>query len=190
VLNDASGQDLLLAESMARRICHDFAGLAGTLDGLTELAGEDPEAAALAHETARLLALRLRLLRGAWGGVEGALDGMAIAMLACGLPGSERLHVECGALRGALEGPAARLCLCMLVVGAGGMPRGGTISLGGNTGGIWLRMQGKQAAWPQLHGEGAFADPRGMPAWLCHRVAAQHGWHIATEADRVVASPR
>ena len=192
------GKPYLLAENVARRICHDFASLLGTLNGLTELSAEDPEAALLATETARRLVARLQLVRGAWGGGGDDLDAAAITALADGLPGAERLRVDCTALVGVLEGVAARLCLCLLLTGAGAMPRGGTITVGsedsaeGGHPGIWVQLDGPRAAWPASLTEPADAseaDPRGLPAALCQLLAAGSLWRISVEDARAVARP-
>ena len=192
------GTAFLLAENVARRICHDFASLLGTLNGLTELSAEDPEAALLAAETARRLVARLQLVRGAWGGGGDDLDAAAIMGLAEGLPGAERLRVDCAALEGVLEGVAARLCLCLLLTGAGAMPRGGTIRVGsagcaeGGCPGIWVALDGPRAAWPASLTEptdASEADPRGLPAALCQLLAAGSLWRISVEDTRAVARP-
>ena len=182
-------EGFLLAENVARRICHDFASLLGTLNGLTELSAEDPEAALLARETARRLVARLQLVRGAWGGGGDDLDGAAIMALAEGLPGAERLVVDCSALDGVLEGVAARLCLCLLLAGAGAMPRGGIIRVGGGGQDVWVELDGPRAAWPVSLAAptDASADPRDLPAVLCQVLAAASGWRIVVEAARARA---
>jgi hypothetical protein len=172
VLAVREGDALGLAEGVARRICHDFAGLLGTLDGLT----------ALAAETAGRLAARVRLLRGAWSGGVEALDAAALLALAHGLPGGERLHVDCADLAGALEGDAARLCLCLMLVGAQSMPRGGTLHVGAAMGEVWMVLQGADAAWPQVASMAGVAGvedgPRVVPALLCGLLLARLGWRL------------
>jgi histidine phosphotransferase ChpT len=182
------GDALGLAEGVARRMCHDFAGLLGTLDGLTALAAEDAEAAALAVETAGRLAARVRLLRGAWGGGVEALDAAALLALAHGLPGGERLRVVCAHVAGAVEGDAARLCLCLMLVGAQAMPRGGTLHVGAAADEVWVALAGAGAAWPaaalRAGGPAVEEGPLAVPAVLCGLLAARLGWRLWVDGLR------
>jgi histidine phosphotransferase ChpT len=190
---EAQDERLMLAQAVARRLCHDMAGLLGTLGGTLELIGEEPDAAALAGETAAVLSARVRLLRGAWGGGVEALDQAAIAALAPGLPGAERLQLNCDALAEPLEGAAARLCLCLLLVGAAGLPKGGTLVVGGAEAAIWVELQGPGAAWPRVLSEDvrcAWAEvdlPRALPAALCRLLADAEGWSVTVAGMRVSA---
>jgi histidine phosphotransferase ChpT len=191
---EAQDERLVLAQAVARRICHDLAGLLGTLGGTLELIGEEPDAADLAGETAAVLTARVRLLRGAWGGGVEALDQSAIAALMPGLPGFERLQLNCAALTQPLEGAAARLCLCLLLVGAAGLPKGGTLVLGGHEAAIWLELQGPGAEWPHVLSEDAQSTwaeadlPRGLPAALCRLLAEAAGWTLSVAGVRVSAA--
>lgn len=63
----------LLGEALAARLCHDLAGLAGTVSNLLEFAddaSQADEAIPLARDAARQLVRRLRVARAAWGGPE------------------------------------------------------------------------------------------------------------------------
>jgi histidine phosphotransferase ChpT len=193
MLEETQVAPLDLVARVAARICHDFAGLLGTLDGLTALAGEDAEAAALAHETARRLSARVRLLRCAWAGVDEVVDAAAVAALAFGLHGGERLLVDTAALKGALDGRAARLCVCLLIVAAGALPRGGKIVLGGNQDGFWVSIEGRNAAWPDALAKpppAAPCGPREMPVFLCNALAREAGWRIHLHNARATAQPQ
>ncbi len=185
--------DLRLAQAVARRLCHDLAGPVGTLGGALELIGEAPEAASLASEAAATIGARLRLLRGAWGGGVEALDRAALAGLAPGLPGFERLRLNATAVEQALDGTAARLCLCLLLVGAAALPRGGTLVVGGHEAAIWVELEGPGASWPPVLGadlRAAWAEadrPRGLPAALCRLLAEAAGWQLSVAGVRATA---
>ncbi|MDE2333448.1 MAG: hypothetical protein KGK10_02800 [Rhodospirillales bacterium] len=145
--NDA----LMLAGMLAARLCHDLAGPLGTVNGALELAEQaDAEALALAREATTDLAHRLRLYRAAW--AEGAGPGSVAELAALalglahrrvrlditGLPGQARLRPELG-----------RILLNVLLLGAEGMPRGGTLALHGDPeGDIAALLAGPGAAWP------------------------------------------
>ena len=61
-----------LAEILAARLCHDLAGLTGSLGGALELAEEDAEALSVARDSALALHARLTLLRAAFGPADAA----------------------------------------------------------------------------------------------------------------------
>ena len=67
---------LLLAETLAVRLCHDLSGQVNALTGCMEILREeaDPEALALAGDAADMLARRLRLARAAWGRTGGPMS--------------------------------------------------------------------------------------------------------------------
>jgi histidine phosphotransferase ChpT len=180
---------LSLAEAVVRRICHDLAGPIGTVAAALECLEEDPEAASLAAECAAAASARLRLLRGAWAGGVEALDAASLAALAPGLPGIERLHLNATAITMPLEGTAARLCLCLLLVAAGCMARGGEVLVGGSDAAIWVDLAGPAATWPDALLNDAAADaimPRNLPAALCRRLARDAGWSLRIAGSRVV----
>ncbi len=141
-----------LAEALCARLCHDLASPLGTLMNTLELMAEDPasvaEALPLANEAAQGLAGRVKLLRAAWSGGCGPLDAAGLAALAAGLP--PRVTAELGGLRpGEHAGPAARVLVNLLLLGAEALPRGGVVSLSGQPGGdILVAVQGAGAAWP------------------------------------------
>jgi histidine phosphotransferase ChpT len=182
-----------LCSALATRICHDVAGLLGTLAGMLEMAAEDAEAAALAGETAGVLAARVRLLRAAWGGGGGPMDAAALAGFAQGLPGIERLQLDFSGLDGELTEAPARLVLCLLLGALPGMPRGGTIRISAAPrGGARLVLSGPGAAWseglsawgdPAVAAQVAAAAPRGMAAPLACLLAARDGWGVRVGAE-------
>ncbi len=144
-----------LGELLAMRLCHDMAGMCGTLLGALDIAAEDPqalpEALPLAQETATELAGRLRLLRAAWGPPGDSLDAAALRALAAGLPGAHRLQLDFSGFAPATVLPpaAARLALNALLLGAEALPLGGTLSLSGDSAMLAIAIDGRRTAWPQ-----------------------------------------
>lgn len=142
---------IALAEALCARLCHEIASPLGTLAGALDVVIEDPamagEALPLASEAAGQLALRLRLLRTAWGGECGTLSAGALADLADGLP--PRVQVDLAELAGPFEAPLSRIIVNMLLLGAEAMPRGGVVRLSGTaTDGLVMVLEGAKAAWP------------------------------------------
>ncbi len=186
------------AATLATRLCHDVAGLLGTLAGTLELADEDDEARQLAAETAQTLIARVRLLRAAWGGGAGPLDAATIGALAEGLPGIERLRLDTSGLPGELAETPSRLILCLLLAALPGLPRGGSIAVAVAPGGaIRMRLSGQAAAWPDtlaICAANAAAcwsanTPRTLAAPLACLLAQEAGWRIAVEQDTVTLAP-
>lgn len=182
-----------LAAIVSTRLCHDVAGLLGILAGTMELADEDPEARLLAVEAAGTLITRVRLLRAAWGGGGGAMDAGALAGLAAGLPGIERLRLDFSGLPGELAETPARVLLCVLVAAAPGLPRGTALSFQpAPRGGVRVDIAGSAAAWPAplllcASNEAALREaastPRDVAAPMACLLARHHGWVIRVEAD-------
>jgi histidine phosphotransferase ChpT len=150
----AGSQDVALAEQLATRLCHDIAGLCGTLVGVLELAAEDPasvaEALPLAHEMATSLSARLRLMRAAWGPPGDPLDAGALRLLGNGLPGAPRLRLEVAAFASdyLLPPVLGRIVLNALLVGAEALPGGGTLSLSQQRDGLKVSIAGRRPGWP------------------------------------------
>ncbi len=199
VQTDIEGGVADFATAVATRICHDVAGLLSALTGTLELADEDPEAAVLATETAAALVARVQLLRAAWGGGAGPLDAAAIAALAQGLPGFERLRLDVAELDGELGEVAARLALCLLLAAVPGVPRGGGIRLAhAPHGGVCLTLLGIGATWPEALARCVAAQanwhdataPRTLAAPLVCLLAAQAGWRIKLNGPDAIAAPR
>jgi histidine phosphotransferase ChpT len=146
-------QSLRLAELLASRLCHDLSGPINTLDGVLELARDDPlmqaEALGEASEAAAVLTRRLRLLRAAWGGLGEAMSVQDLARFGDGLPGS-RLRVDLAWLEPGVFDPAAgRLVLNVLLLCAACLPLGGTVALVGSVAQhVVATIDGPRAAWP------------------------------------------
>ncbi len=179
---------LHLACALAARICHDIAGplgaLAGTLDMLAE--DGDPEALALARESATILSARLRLLRAAWAEDVEVPGARVMQTLVPGLPNAERLRVTIE-LEHTMQPSLRRLGLNLLLLGSAALPRGGDILLRGDADGLMLRVDGRGAAWPAALADCTTAsdvsamewqDPRGLAVPMACLLAASFGWRI------------
>jgi len=183
---------LLLAETLAARLCHDLASPLGSLAGVLELAREgDGEALGLALETAQKLSQRLGLLRAAWAAQPGPFAMATLPELAEGLPGRHRIRLDFSDLAPTPDfaPEAGRLVLNLLLLAAEALPAGGTLFLSGEAGReVLLRVAGPRAAWPAgLAGYlvdpesawAALADPRALQAPLTALLAAQAGLRLA-----------
>ena len=201
---DQAEQDRLLAwaETLTTRLCHDVAGLAGTLGGTLEMGlgtpaeAADPEAAALAAETAHQLSARIRLFRAAWGGSD--LDEATLNALADGLPNRSRLTLDLAAADialsdGLLAPGGPRLLLCLLLAACAGLPHGGALTVQPlHGGGFAVTMAGRRAAWPDAllsAGPPALADARGMATPMALMVAAGLRWRLQGAGLTVTALP-
>jgi histidine phosphotransferase ChpT len=193
---------LPLAECLATRLCHDVAGLVGTLAGTLEMALEDgqpdAEAAQLAIDATRLLGARVRLYRAAWGG--GELAAESLNALTEGLPNRARLRLELATIApafsddptdpDALKPGGPRLLLCLLLAGCAGLHGGGTIAARPEPGGGFsMTLTGKHAAWPEeLFGQPpAELDARGLAAPMAALVAAALGWRLLQRGEQLLA---
>ncbi|MCK8786405.1 histidine phosphotransferase family protein [Roseomonas sp. NAR14] len=145
------GADLVLAQTLCARLCHDLGGAVGTVAGALELAGgDDREAFAVALETALILRRQLRLCRAAYGGGIG-LGVRELIELVDGLPAGGRARLEV-ALPDDAEFPpgASQVLLVAILVAGEALPRGGTIRVAGDARtGVALLPEGRNAAWPK-----------------------------------------
>jgi histidine phosphotransferase ChpT len=160
--DDTSAPALQFAEIMATRLCHDMAGMLGTVMGALELSESDlamrDEALPVAYDGARQLGSRLRLLRVAWGGADpgespgDASIGMdAFLDLASGLPQSRRVAVRLDDLAAGCQFTprAVRVLLNILILGVECLHGAGVLSMsGGRDGDILVMIDGPRAAWP------------------------------------------
>jgi histidine phosphotransferase ChpT len=181
----ARDPSIALATTLANRMCHDIAGLLGTLAGTLEMAAEDPEAASLASETAETLKHRIRLLRAAWGGDEGPLSAGALVDLARGLPNSERLRLDVSAITGELPAAEAQLTLCLLL--AAPHLRAGVIHIATSARGVRVTLP---VPWPAslvscaANVDAAWAGTgtaRDLPAPLACLLATTTGHRISVD---------
>lgn len=183
-----------LAETLGARLCHDLAGLVGTLAGavemLAEARGHDPDALREAEQAARELTARLRLLRAAWGGECGEMDRDGIAALLPGLATSGRVAVDLSGLTRRYPEAFARALLNLLLLAHEAVSRGGTVALADDpAGGVLARIEGPRAAWPpalvallaagdDASGPAVAAGPRGMQAPLLAALARRAGLRL------------
>lgn len=144
---------LRLAELLCARLCHDLSGLLGSLCGVLELSAEDAadsEALALASTTAKEVALRLKLLRAAWGGDAGPIDLALLRGLGEGLsPG--RVTLDLSRLPpGVVFSPqVGRAVLNLLLLATEALPGGGVVALAGTgASDVTITVGGPRAAWP------------------------------------------
>lgn len=187
---------LFLAGVLAARLCHDLAGPLGTVTGALDLAeGADAEVLALAREAALDLTQRLRLCRAAWAEGAGPTNLMELASLVQGLA-HRGVRVDLAGLpSGARLRPGlGRLLLNVLLLGAEGMPRGGTLAVQGDPDGdLAVMLAGPGAAWPQgaaetlanparavdlLRQQPATLQPRALLAPLASLLAAREGLRL------------
>src|SRR5579872_773737 len=142
--------EILLAETVAVRLCHDLAGPLGGLGAALGEAAEDSEALILAQDAAAALRARLALLRAAWGSAAAALTGEGLRDLAAGLPNSHKLRITLAgaAATQTLPPPASRLAANLLILAAESLPAGGTVTLT-TAASFSVQIGGPRAAWPE-----------------------------------------
>lgn len=168
---------LLLAETLANRLCHDLSGQVNALTAATEVlredANPDPEVLDLACDAGAALARRLRLVRVAWGPPAAALPVEEWKGLAEGVA-RRGVKLDLGGVEdGAFAPAAARLSLNVLLLAAEALPGGGVIEAAGQPDrDLLVRLHGPRPGWPR--GLAAMlADPDAAFAWL--REASQDG---------------
>ena len=129
--------DTRLAQLVCSRLCHDLAGLTGAIANGADLvaettSGADAEAVALIGQSARQANARIAFFRMAFGANAPAqslaeIAALAEAMLAGGSARLLPLFSTAARMRIAPDG--VRLALALVMVGAGALPRGGTIQI-------------------------------------------------------------
>lgn len=185
---------LNLAEKMATRLCHDLAGMLGTVSNAMELAAGDPALAAealdLAQDGARQLGQRLRLLRAAWGGSD-AMAERSIGMselrdLAAGLPLGRRVTLLLDNIpdQRSFTPQAAQLLLNLLMLAVESLHGAGVAQLsGGETGDVVITIDGPRAAWP-ADLAGLLSDPQAAGPAALQTDRLQQSLLVALLADR------
>lgn len=186
----AAGPHLLPAgclASLAERLCHDFAGLAGSLAGLVDMAAEgEAEALPEAAIAADALVARLRLLRAAWGPEGGALAPDALAALGTGLAAGT-LRVE---LSEPLAAAEARVALCLAVAAASLARPAAVLRLTRSGAGLAVLADPPlRTLCDEAMGGPAAPSPRAMPLVMARQAAASCGWVCAAGAEGLRAMP-
>lgn len=175
--------ELMLAQDLCARLCHDLGGPIGTVAGAVELLEEEPEAAGLAQDAAGVLRRRLELWRAACGAGTGPLDLATIGLLLEGVLAGGRARLDSTGLPQdrVLQPPVAQLVLVAAMLAGDGLPRGGVVRLAGAAGdALTLWPEGANAGWPPalsaaLAGE-ARPGPRDVLGALLPRLAGLAGW--------------
>jgi len=176
---DNADDALLLAETLATRLCHDLSGQLNALVGAVEMMREDPqltdEAASLAQDAGEAMVRRLRLVRAAWGSGCTAMSVDELCGLLSGVFGRHlRLDLAGLAKAGAFSPSAARLTLNVLLLAAESLPAGGVVAVAGDPEqDLVVRIDGPRAAWPPGLA-GMLADPADARTCLrdCDGIAA------------------
>ncbi len=147
-------QGLALAQMLAARLCHDMAGVVGTLSGALELA-DDPDSAAesleVAQDAARVLQARLRLLRTAFAASDQPLSFAELAELLNGHPLSRRVSLRLDMMSPTRQWPGAqaRLLLCLVMLGVESLAGEGELAMQeAEDGSVLVALTGPRAIWP------------------------------------------
>lgn len=165
-MGDFNGSDdgLLLAQTLATRLCHDVSGQVNAIAGALEMMNDDPAMAAdateLCHDASAALVRRLRLLRAAWGVSGAALAVTELRDILVGAFGrAVRLDLDALPQAGIFPPDAARLALNVVLLAAESLPTGGVVQVTGDPEhDLLVRISGPRAAWP--HGlAGMLVDP-------------------------------
>jgi histidine phosphotransferase ChpT len=147
------GETLRLVQVVCARLCHDLAGLVGTVgnavDMVAEDADRDDEILAFAASAARALTQRLQLLRAAWG-PDAEVSLPALVELVTPHLAARRIGLDARSLPKAalFSPPIARVLLNILLLACDCLPRGGTIVLAGQPADLLIRIEGPDATWP------------------------------------------
>ena len=176
--------DLRLAEAMCARLCHDLSNPLGSVLAAAGVLACEPgnhEALAVGHDAAHAMANSLRLLRAAWSGEHGPATRRELQELATGLPA--RVHADFSRLEpNSFSSSQARLILNLLLLGAEGLPFGGTVSLSGHAGReIAVALAGQRAGWPE---DLSVTELRrnwsqGVPAFVAGILAREGGFTLS-----------
>jgi histidine phosphotransferase ChpT len=144
--------DLRVSELLMSRLCHDLAGPIAALGNGAEMLGDaDPDFAAeamrLVGDSAVQAAARLRFYRFAYGyGGEGMAVAGAPSELAARFFAATTTACDYAPSARRLPLPWQKLACNLLLVGAKGLPRGGTLLVDAGAAGLVLDAVGRAAA--------------------------------------------
>ena len=149
-LNDT----MRLLEMVCARLCHDIAGLTGTVGNAIEMALEERDnpdgVLAFAGSAGKALTQRLRLLRTAWGPDTGPVSIVALRQLIGGFLDVRRVVLDTAALpRNCTFAPdTGRVVLNLVLLAADCLPKGGTISMVGKPSDLLVLIDESGSGWP------------------------------------------
>jgi histidine phosphotransferase ChpT len=189
-----SEAELMLAQDLCARLCHDLVGPLGTVAGAVEMVGDDPEAAELARDAAASLRGRLQLWRAAGGAGTGPMTPADIRTLLEGNLAGGRATADLDPLPAeAFPAPVAQLLLVGAMLGGEALPRGGVVRLLPRDGGILIQPEGRVLAWPAALASALAGHPvegpRAVLAPLLARLAHAAGWQARLEAESLLLQP-
>jgi histidine phosphotransferase ChpT len=136
---------LRLIERTSARLCHALGGSVGRLNqALSAQVGEDTALA----DAAKALTSQLHLRQAAWGPANQPVSLHHLTTLAHGLP--DQIGVDLSALPPGTVFPASsgRIVLNLLLLAADSLPEGGRVVLAGTPEDLFVRIDGRAAAWP------------------------------------------
>jgi histidine phosphotransferase ChpT len=194
--------DLLLAELLCARICHDLAGPVGAAAAGAELiedGGADEETMGLVAASAAGASARLRFFRTAMGPAgkpqpAAALRDLCEAYLKTAVSGaSSGLMLDWRVEPAEVDGDCARLLLNLVLIGRDSLPRGGTVALDATAGRARMAARGAPAiladeAHAVLVDNMPPAGPRGAHAVFVRKLAERvaGGLTVAAVTGEVV----
>ncbi len=162
---------LLLAETLAARLCHDLSGPVNALVGAVEILRDEPNPDAdvigLANDAGEALVRRLRLARAAWGRGGGAMGMDEWRALVEGMPRrGVRIDLDGVSTTGFFAPAAARLMLNVMLLATESLPAGGVVQVAGQPEQDFIvRIHGPRAGWPPGF-TGMLANPAAALEWL------------------------
>lgn len=183
--------DLRVAMLLMARLCHDLAGPIGAFgNGVEMLADPEPgfarEAMRLAAGSAAEAASRLQFYRLAYG--LGGADA-APAELARGFFAATTIACDYASSARQLPPAGQKLACNLLLVGAEGLPRGGSLLVTANARGLAVEAVGEAAALPAEHMAALTAavpttalTPRTVQAYFTGLLAGAEGLRLEAAA--------
>ena len=135
---------LRLAELVAARVCHDVAGLAGSVSQMLALLEADEEALNTAKDANARMIRQLRVLRLAFTAGEISVSPTDLADMFADRPIGVLFDVPIGTV---FLAPTARVLANVLLIAEAGLPQGGTVSVAGTPDALVVQLNGTAARW-------------------------------------------